>query len=77
MTTRDRPHPFALDAVPLTGRQVIEASAGTGKTRTITGLVLRLILESDVAIENILVITYTVATRSAEPVMARVTRSDG
>ena len=61
MTEPELPHRFELAAVPLTGRQVIEASAGTGKTRTITGLVLRLVLEAGVAIENILVVTYTVA----------------
>jgi exodeoxyribonuclease V beta subunit len=54
-------HRFDLDAIPLEGRQVIEASAGTGKTRTITGLVLRLVLERGVPIDAILVVTYTVA----------------
>src|ERR1700744_2336574 len=38
---------------------LIEASAGTGKTYTICGLVLRLILEKQLAIEEILVTTYT------------------
>jgi exodeoxyribonuclease V beta subunit len=38
---------------------LIEASAGTGKTYTISGLVLRLILEEQLAIEEILVTTYT------------------
>ena len=38
---------------------LIEASAGTGKTYTISGLVLRLILEKQLAIEEILVTTYT------------------
>src|SRR5262245_5401659 len=61
MSVLELPRRFRLDAVPLAGLQVIEASAGTGKTRTITGLVLRLVLEHGVAIEDILVITYTVA----------------
>jgi exodeoxyribonuclease V beta subunit len=38
---------------------LIEASAGTGKTYTISGLVLRLVLEKRLAIEEILVTTYT------------------
>ncbi len=52
---------FDLDTIALEGRQVIEASAGTGKTRTITGLVLRLVMEQGVPIDAILVVTYTVA----------------
>ncbi len=55
------PHRFDLATVPLGGMQVIEASAGTGKTRTITGLVLRLVMEAGVRIDRILVVTYTVA----------------
>lgn len=61
MTVRDLTRHFDLDAIPLEGRQVIEASAGTGKTRTITGLVLRLVVETGVPIDAILVVTYTVA----------------
>src|ERR1700727_2592154 len=38
---------------------LIEASAGTGKTYTICGLVLRLVLERQLAIEEILVTTFT------------------
>ncbi|MGH8091928.1 MAG: exodeoxyribonuclease V subunit beta [Chthoniobacterales bacterium] len=42
------------------GRLLIEASAGTGKTFTITGLVLRLLLErADLTIDQILVTTFT------------------
>lgn len=47
--------------IPLTGRNLIEASAGTGKTYTICTLVLRLILEKDLTIDQILVVTYTEA----------------
>ncbi len=46
-------------SLPLAGTTVIEASAGTGKTYTITTLVLRLLLEHDLTIEQILVVTYT------------------
>ena len=48
--------PFTM---PLDGRRLIEASAGTGKTWTLTLLVLRLILEHGLGIEQILVLTYT------------------
>ena len=41
------------------GFSVIEASAGTGKTTTISAIVLRLIAEKGTEIENILVATYT------------------
>src|SRR5436190_13376766 len=41
------------------GFTVIEASAGTGKTTTISAIVLRFIAEHGVAIEKILVATYT------------------
>lgn len=44
---------------PLSGSSLIEASAGTGKTHTITGLFLRLVVESGLSVENILVVTYT------------------
>ncbi len=62
MTAAPAPRPLDLRAVPLDGgMQVIEASAGTGKTRTITGLFLRLVMEAGVPIDQILVVTYTVA----------------
>jgi exodeoxyribonuclease V beta subunit len=43
------------------GRTVIEASAGTGKTFTISALVTRLIAEEGVKLDEILVVTFTVA----------------
>ncbi|MDD9946552.1 MAG: exodeoxyribonuclease V subunit beta [Myxococcales bacterium] len=51
--------PFAPLSAPLVGTQLIEASAGTGKTHTITTLLLRLLLERELAISEILVVTYT------------------
>ncbi len=48
-----------LYTVPLQGINLIEASAGTGKTFTITGLYLRLVTELALPVERILVITYT------------------
>jgi exodeoxyribonuclease V beta subunit len=44
-----------------TGINLIEASAGTGKTYAIAMLVLRFVVEQDVRIENILVVTFTTA----------------
>ncbi|MEO6211881.1 MAG: exodeoxyribonuclease V subunit beta [Gemmatimonadaceae bacterium] len=41
------------------GITLLEASAGTGKTHSITSLVLRLILEDQLPIERILVVTFT------------------
>lgn len=52
---------FDLLASPLDGTNLIEASAGTGKTYAIAGLFLRLLLEKHLAPAEILVVTYTVA----------------
>lgn len=51
---------LALD-LPLVGTQLIEASAGTGKTYTIAGLYLRLIVERRLEVRQILVVTFTTA----------------
>jgi exodeoxyribonuclease V beta subunit len=50
-------------AEPLPERQawLLEASAGTGKTFTIAGLVVRLVAEYGISIERILAITFTKA----------------
>jgi exodeoxyribonuclease V beta subunit len=53
--------PLDLINTPLNGNNLIEASAGTGKTYTIEGLFLRLILEKKLAVEQILVVTFTKA----------------
>ncbi len=45
--------------LPLTGRQLVEASAGTGKTYTIATLVLRLVVEHDLPLTRCLVVTFT------------------
>jgi len=51
----------ALDwqRMPLQGRILIEASAGTGKTWNIGVIYLRLLLERDLRVEQILVTTFT------------------
>ncbi|MGL4995218.1 MAG: UvrD-helicase domain-containing protein, partial [Deefgea sp.] len=66
--------PLLVHEVPLAGRNLIEASAGTGKTFNITGLYARLILGASIAPgtpsynaqkgllpEQILVVTFTKA----------------
>jgi exodeoxyribonuclease V beta subunit len=50
-----------IESVALQGFNMVEASAGTGKTHTLTGLYLRLLLEKEYAPERILVVTYTKA----------------
>ena len=47
--------------VELSGINLIEASAGTGKTYAIASLYLRLLLEKELLPEQILVVTYTEA----------------
>ena len=51
--------PFDLLKAPLEGRNLIEASAGTGKTYNIEGLLIRLILELHLEIDQILILTFT------------------
>ncbi|MCP3683837.1 MAG: UvrD-helicase domain-containing protein, partial [bacterium] len=57
-----------IENMPLNGRSLIEASAGTGKTYTISNIILRLILVPQqglkgrpLKIEEILVVTFTKA----------------
>jgi exodeoxyribonuclease V beta subunit len=53
----------ALDAAhaTLSGTQLIEASAGTGKTWTLCVIYLRLLLETPLKVQQILVVTFTTA----------------
>lgn len=53
------PKPMIFAEVPSEGHLVIEASAGTGKTFTIEHLVIELLLEHEIRIEEILVVTFT------------------
>ncbi len=48
----------AID-IPLTGQHLIEASAGTGKTWTLTGILLRLLIEKGHTCEKIITTTFT------------------
>jgi exodeoxyribonuclease V beta subunit len=56
--------------LPLRGQILIEASAGTGKTYTIAQLFLRLLLEQELAVDEILVVTFTNA--AAEELRGRI-----
>ncbi|MGE4564749.1 MAG: UvrD-helicase domain-containing protein [Victivallaceae bacterium] len=47
--------------IPLDGRQLIEAAAGTGKTHTIKTLFARLVVEKGIPVDRILAVTYTEA----------------
>ena len=53
-----RPTPLTA---PLDGRLLVEASAGTGKTYTLTTLAARQVVEAGHRIENLLIVTFTVA----------------
>ncbi len=48
-------------AGPLDGRNLVEASAGTGKTYTIAALFTRLVAEAGLGVDEILVVTFTEA----------------
>ncbi|WP_182995385.1 exodeoxyribonuclease V subunit beta [Pelobium manganitolerans] len=52
---------FDASTVDLAGSNLIEASAGTGKTYSIAILVLRLLLEKQINIREILMVTFTKA----------------
>ncbi len=52
---------FEIMDGPLNGTHLLEASAGTGKTYTIADLYLRLVLEKELMVDRILVVTFTVA----------------
>ncbi len=52
---------FNASIVALKGSNLIEASAGTGKTYSIAILVLRMVIEHKIPIQNILMVTFTKA----------------
>ena len=56
-----RQTPFDSKEVELAGTNLIEASAGTGKTYSIAIMVLRLVLEVKLPIKEILMVTFTKA----------------
>jgi len=61
MTETHQYHDFNPATVELQGSNLIEASAGTGKTYSIAILLLRLILEKHISVKEILMVTFTKA----------------
>ncbi|MCU1366262.1 MAG: hypothetical protein JWN39_1901, partial [Ilumatobacteraceae bacterium] len=53
------PVPFDLAGPLPSGRTVLEASAGTGKTYSLTGLIVRYIAEAATPVDQFLVVTFT------------------
>lgn len=70
MSARIYAKPEILAAIPRGRHAMIEASAGTGKTYTLEHLVVELILDAEVPLESILVVTYT--ERAASELRVRV-----
>lgn len=62
--------PLQAHTLALTKRHLIEASAGTGKTFNITRIYLRMLLERQLNVENILVMTFTKA--ATEEIRGRI-----
>ncbi len=54
---------FNAHTVALQDLNIIEASAGTGKTYTLAELYLRLILEKELTVDQVLVVTFTNAAK--------------
>src|SRR5262245_37074944 len=69
-TSMSQPTPKQLEAVRAGGNLLIVAGAGTGKTRTLVARCLRLVLEENVSLENILMVTFTEA--AAAEMRARI-----
>lgn len=59
--TNIKTEPLRTISLPLHGRHLIEASAGTGKTYNITRIYVRLLLEKKLNVKQILVMTFTEA----------------
>ena len=52
---------FSVTHIPLRGRNLVDASAGTGKTYAIATLFIRLLLETELQPSQLLVVTFTEA----------------
>ncbi len=62
--------PLEVEKISLYGVHIIEASAGTGKTYNISRIYLRCLLEKQLSVSEILVVTFTKA--ATEEIKARV-----
>ncbi|MBN2801991.1 MAG: exodeoxyribonuclease V subunit beta [Deltaproteobacteria bacterium] len=67
---------FDVTNAPLEGLNLVEASAGTGKTYNITRTVLRFLLKKRFGISSILVVTFTDAAASELKYKIRTTLQD-
>ena len=75
LTSANKPlHLNNLNAatIPLSGKHLIEASAGTGKTYNITRIYLRLLLERQIPVEKILLMTFTLLNLNNALTLVRV-----
>jgi len=61
MNLQRTPATFDPHDVPLSGWNLVEASAGTGKTYALAGLYVRLLIEKGLSTPEILVVTFTKA----------------
>lgn len=61
MNSKNTYKEFDAATVALEGSNLIEASAGTGKTYSIAILVLRLVLEQQLSVKEVLMVTFTKA----------------
>ena len=61
MNLQQTPATFDPYNVPLSGWNLVEASAGTGKTYALAGLYVRLLVEKGLSTKEILVVTFTKA----------------
>jgi exodeoxyribonuclease V beta subunit len=63
--------------MPLSGLRLVEASAGTGKTFSLAGLYLRLLVEKRLDVRDILVVTFTRAATQElrDRIRTRITRA--
>ena len=71
--------PLNVFTCPLGGIRLIEASAGTGKTWNICALYLRLLLERQLDVQQILVVTFTKAATAElrERIRSRIVQTLG
>lgn len=75
-----QPKAFDLCTSDIFGRYLIEASAGTGKTYSLEHLVLRFIVEAQVPVDRILIVTFTKAATAeikerVHKVLRRISRA--
>ena len=73
------PSVFSLLGPLPEGRVAIEASAGTGKTYTLAGLVVRYVAEADIPLDKLLIVTFTraAAAELRDRVRTRLDRGRG